>query len=48
MRTREQIREREKRDKETNGLDRNEWMSRTLYSEAADERIGAIGTSELE
>jgi adenylate kinase family enzyme len=45
MCTREQIREREKRGKEANGLDRNEWMSRTLYSEAVGELIGAIGTS---
>jgi len=46
MRTREQIREREKRGKEVNGLYRkNKWMSKALRSEAADEQIGARGTS---
>jgi predicted DNA-binding protein (MmcQ/YjbR family) len=39
MRTREQIREREKWVKEANRLNRNEWMTRALRSEAADERI---------
>jgi hypothetical protein len=45
MRTKEQIGEREKRGKEANGTYRNEWMSRTLRSEAACERIGAVGMS---
>jgi hypothetical protein len=45
MRTREQIGEREKRGKEANELDGNEWMSRVLHSEATDKRIGAIGVS---
>jgi predicted HD phosphohydrolase len=34
---------REKRGKEANGLDRNEWMSRALRLKAADERIGVSG-----
>jgi hypothetical protein len=36
---------REKGGKEANGLNKNEWMSRALHSEAAGERIRVIGTS---